>query len=121
MDEDLPSPRNALELSIKARWFLKMLKELGVKPSDFYFTNLVKCSSKEQGKEGKPADCFEKYLRMEIHEVKPERIVVLGSRARRFLKSKYPEDKRLKYAWHPAQRRYTREQYRSKLKEALTS
>ena len=115
----LPSPRETLKLSKAAKVFCKCLREIGINPKDVYFTNLVKCSSLSQNKEGTIDNCY-LFLRDEIVELNPERIIVLGSRAGKFLMRKYYDDERFRYICHPAQRMLKREEYVNRIKSVLT-
>jgi len=113
----LPSPRPALKLSKSAKFLCKSLREIRVDPDDCYFSNLVKCSIVE-GEEGKPINCYP-FLWDEIAKVNPKIILVLGSKAKKFLKKKHPNDKRFRFILHPAQRTCKREEYKYLLYKAL--
>ena len=119
-DLKLPPRRDTLKHSRTARLLRKRLEEIGQNLDDFYFTNLIKCSSLTENKEGNQANCYEK-LRKEIEEVMPKRIIVLGTKAKKVLKNKQDlvEKYRIQFIYHPAQRKLSHRSYCKQLEEAL--
>jgi uracil-DNA glycosylase family 4 len=107
------------EGSNAAKLLCEILRQLSYDPSGFYFTNLAKCSSLTQHKEGYPDRCFQ-FLQQEINEVKPKRIIALGRKVESFLKKK--ELPQLRFSYHPAyllRHCITRQEYSQQLQSAI--
>jgi DNA polymerase len=67
-----------------------LLKDIGIRRSDLYITNIVKCRSVDGNRNRTPipieVETCSKYLRMEIDMVNPKKIAPLGNSALQFFK-----------------------------------
>jgi uracil-DNA glycosylase family 4 len=119
-DASLPTPRDTLKCSKTAKLLRKLLGEIDQDIDHFYFTNLVKCSGLLQRKEGSQANCFEKLCK-EIGEVEPKKVITLGTKVKKFLEKKqdFVDRYRIRFIFHPAQRKISRASYREWLRKEL--
>lgn len=94
--------------------FLKALEKLNISRSDCYFTNLVKCSTNNNSSPKLYIEnCF-KYLLEELNIVEPQKIIIIGSVARDYIKNKinFFKDCNIIFVRHPSYylRIYNKEQ-----------
>jgi DNA polymerase len=68
----------------------RLLKDIGIKRSDLFITNIVKCRPTDGNKNRAPVpieiQTCSPYLRMEINMVNPQKIAPLGNSALQFFK-----------------------------------